>query len=66
MSGLIGPSLAQLATRVYIAGRLTNTPDNIIDWIKDPPTVDPRTPMPNLGVDDANGRNIAAYLYTLK
>lgn len=64
--GLVGPSLAQLANRLYVAGVLPNTPDNLIRWIENPPEIDPRTAMPKLGVDETNARNIAAYLYTLK
>ncbi len=64
--GLVGPPLTQIANRIYIAGVLTNTPDNLIEWIQNPPGVDPRTAMPNLGVDEAAARDIAAYLYTLR
>jgi cytochrome c2 len=64
--GLVGPPLTQIANRIYIAGVLTNTPDNLIEWIQNPPGVDPRTAMPNLGVGEAAARNIAAYLYTLR
>jgi cytochrome c len=44
---------------------LTNTPDNLIEWIQNPPGIDPRTATPNLGIDEAAARDIAAYLYTL-
>jgi cytochrome c len=64
--GLVGPPLTQIANRIYIAGVLTNTPDNLIEWIQNPPGVDPRTAMPNLGIDEAAARDIAAYLYTLR
>jgi cytochrome c2 len=64
--GLVGPPLTQIANRIYIAGVLTNTPDNLIEWIQNAPGVDPRTAMPNLGVDETAARNIAAYLYTLR
>jgi cytochrome c2 len=64
--GLVGPPLTQIANRIYIAGVLTNTPDNLIEWIENPPGIDAQTAMPNLGVDKAAARNIAAYLYTLK
>ena len=64
--GLVGPPLTQIANRIYIAGVLTNTPDNLIEWIQNPPGVDPRTAMPNLGVEETAARDIAAYLYTLK
>ena len=63
---LVGPPLTKVAARTYVAGVLTNTPDNMIRWIKDPPGVDPLTAMPNLGVTDEDARDIASYLYTLK
>jgi cytochrome c len=65
-NGLVGPPLTQVASRVYLAGRLQNTPDNMIQWIRNPQGVDEKTAMPNLGVSDADARDIASYLYTLK
>ena len=64
--GRSGDSLAGIADRIYIAGVLQNTPDNMVRWIKDPPGVDPKTVMPNLGVTDQDAKDIAGYLYTLK
>lgn len=51
---------------MYIAGLLTNTPDNLMRWIRDPPGVDSLTAMPNVGVTEPDARDIAAYLYTLR
>ena len=65
-NGLVGPPLNQIASRVYLAGRLQNTPDNMIRWIQDPHAVDDKTAMPNLNVTEADARDIASYLYTLK
>jgi len=64
--GLVGPPLGQIASRVYIAGVLANEPDNMIRWIEDPPSVDSKTAMPNMGVIGRDARDIAAYLYTLR
>ena len=64
--GKVGPSLKGISGRAYIAGRLDNTPGNLINWIDDPKSVDPRTAMPDVGVTTAEARDIAAYLYTLK
>jgi cytochrome c2 len=64
--GLVGPPLTSLANRVYIAGVLTNTPDNLMDWIQRPRRADRQTAMPNVGVTEEDARDIAAYLYTLK
>lgn len=65
-NALVGPPLSQIASRSYIGGVLANTPDNMIRWIQNPPAVDPLTAMPNLHVSNAEARDIASYLYTLK
>ena len=53
------------ATQVYVAGVLTNTPQNLTFWISNPKKADPRTAMPDLGVGADDARDIAAYLYRL-
>jgi cytochrome c len=58
----IGPNLGHFADRRYIAGRLANTPANLITWIRDPQGVDPGNVMPELGVTARDARDIAAYL----
>ena len=63
---LVGPSLERIASRVYIAGRLINEPNAMIAWIRDPRHLRSPTAMPVLGVGEQEGRDIAAYLYTLK
>jgi cytochrome c2 len=65
-NGLVGPPLAGIASRSYIAGVLPNAPDNMLRWIRDPKGVDPKTAMPNTGVTPSDARHITAYLYTLK
>jgi putative membrane protein len=64
--GLVGPPLGQIASRVYIAGVLPNEPDNMIRWIENPPAIDSKTAMPNMGVTARDARDIATYLYTLR
>ena len=64
-AGLVGPPLKGVGGRVYLAGRLENTPDNLIAWIEHPRAIDPQTAMPELGVTRSHARDIAAYLYTL-
>ena len=59
----VGPPLESFRKRVYIAGRLTNTPDALVKWIVNPRGVDPQTAMPVVGVDETQARDIAAYLY---
>ncbi|HVU12099.1 MAG TPA: c-type cytochrome [Phototrophicaceae bacterium] len=65
-TGTVGPALNNLAQRAYIAGKLQNTPDNLVQWIRFPQEVEPGVDMPDLGVTEAAARDIAAYLYTLK
>ena len=65
-NGLVGPPLAGIASRSYIAGVLPNAPDNMLRWIRDPKSVDEKTAMPNTGVTPSDARHIAAYLYTLE
>jgi cytochrome c len=60
---MAAPPLDHFYQRIYIAGRLPNTWDNLIKWIQDPQGVEPGTAMPNLGVSEVEARNIAAYLY---
>jgi cytochrome c len=63
---LVGPPLTHWADRSYIAGRLTNSPENLILWIQFPQSVDPGNAMPDMGVTDQDAHDIAAYLYTLR
>lgn len=64
--GLVGPPLFFFSRRTMIAGELPNTPDNLVRWIKDPKQVEPGTAMPDLGLNDQQARDVAAYLYTLQ
>lgn len=64
--GNVGPPLSNLARRVYLAGRLPNTPENLSLWIRDPQSVDPRTAMPDMQVTETHARDMVAYLYTLE
>jgi cytochrome c1 len=63
--GLVGPPLLAWSRRTVIAGELPNTPENLVDWIMRPQSIEPGTAMPDLGVSDADARAIAAYLATL-
>jgi cytochrome c2 len=61
----VGPPLANVALRAYIGGVLPNTPDNLVRWLLDPPAIAPRTAMPNVGMNNEEAKDIAAYLLTL-
>jgi cytochrome c2 len=62
----VGPPLDNIASRSYLAGRLQNTPANMVRWIQHPQAITRGTAMPDMGVTDADARDIAAYLYTLR
>ena len=64
-NSLVGPPLTHFAQRGYIAGMLRNTPDNLVQWIRDPQKIVPGNAMPALGIDNRDAHDIAAYLYTL-
>jgi cytochrome c len=64
--GLVGPSLEGMALRIYVAGHLPNTPQNLMTWIRQPRHVDPKTAMPAVAASEEQVRDIAAYLYTLR
>jgi cytochrome c2 len=63
-SGGVGPSLDGIAVRAVIAGKLSNTPDNLETWIRDPQRISPGTAMPDLNVGERDARDISAFLYT--
>jgi len=64
--GLVGPPLTSLGARMYLAGALPNTPENLVRWIRHPQDIRRPNVMPDMGVTEQDGRDIAAYLYTLQ
>jgi len=64
-TGQVGPDLANIARRVYVAGVVTNTPRNLIDFIIDPKSIDPKTAMPTTGISPREAADVAAYLYSI-
>jgi cytochrome c2 len=63
-TGSVGPPLDGIAARVIIAGHLSNRPENMERWIREPQQVSPGTAMPDLHVGEADARDITAFLYT--
>lgn len=59
----MGPPLTGVATRTYIAGVLSNTPENLFRWIVDPPAIDAKTAMPKIGVEGGCARYGGVSLY---
>lgn len=64
--GKVGPPLSGVASRVYLAGTLPNTPESMAAFIRAPQKADPRTAMPDMGVTEEHARDMVAYLYTLE
>jgi cytochrome c2 len=62
----VGPPLTSIARRMYLAGHIENTPENMMRWIQHPHAFDERTAMPEMGVSEGHSRHITAYLYTLQ
>ena len=62
----VGPPLTAIARRVYLAGHIQNTPENMMRWIQHPHTYERQTAMPEMGVSPQDSRDIVAYLYTLR
>lgn len=64
--GRVGPPLDRWASRGYIAGRLANTPDNLVDWLRRTQHIAPGSAMPGLDVTKRDAWDMAAYLYSPK
>ncbi len=58
----VGPQLHGFRHQIYIAGRLQNTPENLVRWIHDPEAIDPLTAMPTVAMTEQDARDLAAYL----
>lgn len=64
--GMAGPSLDHFARRIFIAGILPNSPDNLAYWLRFPQKVVPGNAMPDSGLNKSEARDAAAYLESLK
>lgn len=58
----VGPALDGYERHQYIAGYLPNTAANLALWLRATHQVKPQSAMPELGVSDQDGADIAAYL----
>lgn len=64
--GLIGPNLANVGSRRYIAaGTLRNTDENLMKWIMDPQEVKEGVLMLDMGLQEPQAAALVAYLRTL-
>lgn len=64
--GVVGPPLTSIARRVYIAGVLRNSPENMMAWLQNPQQFVPGNAMPQMNVSAENSRDLSAYLFTLR
>ena len=64
--GLVGPPLTGIAQRVYLAGVLRNSPENMSAWLQDPQQFVPGNAMPRMGISPSDARDLTAFLYTLR
>lgn len=62
----VGPPLQGIGGRSLIAGKLSNTPENMVQWLRAPQEVKPHTAMPDLRVSREDAADMAAYLATLR
>lgn len=65
-NGIVGPSLAGFGKRQLIAGVAPNQPAVLVQWVRDAPSIAPNTGMPELPLTEAQARDVAAYLVTLR
>jgi cytochrome c oxidase subunit 2 len=63
----VGPDLTHFGARRSIAANtLTNTPENLARWLRNPQAVKPGNLMPNLNLSDQDIQALVAYLGSLK
>lgn len=62
----VGPPLEHWSQRSFIAGYLPNSQPNLVLWLLDPGSIRPGTAMPDVGLDESDARDIAAYLLSLR
>ena len=65
-NGEVGPPLEHVGRRKILAGFLANTPSNMEAWLRAPQTAVPGNAMPDMGLNERQVRDLAAYLYTLR
>ena len=64
--GRVGPPLDAIGSRIYLAGLLPNTPQNMRLWIASPQKVKPGTAMPDQQVTEPHLSDMVAYLSALR
>ena len=66
-NGRFGPDLTHLMSRDTLAsGAMSNSPQNLREWIKSPDQFKPGVLMPAMNLKDADLDKVVGYLTTLK
>lgn len=65
-NSLVGPPLTGWAERSFIAGKLPNVPDHLLQWIRFPQAIEPGTAMPDMDVSEEDAEDMVAYLFSLR
>ena len=65
-SGLVGPPLTLMGRRVFVAGLLRNTEQNLAAWVLDPQRIVPGNAMPSTNLTPTEAMDVAAYLETIR
>jgi cytochrome c2 len=64
--GVVGPPLTMIGRRIFIAGMLRNTPENLAAWVFDPQRYVPGNAMPSTGLTETEAIDVATYLETIR
>ena len=65
-NGLVGPPLTLMGRRIFVAGLLRNTPQNLAAWVLEPQRFVPGNAMPSTGLTPSEALDVAAYLETIR
>ena len=64
--GRSAPPLTAFGRRSYIAGQIPNGPATLTQWLLHPQALLPQARMPDMGASEADARDMAAYLQSLR
>ena len=64
--GALGPDLTGFASRPTLNGRVPKNPQAVAAYLLNPTAIDAQTSMPAVGLSEAEAKDIAAFLETLK
>jgi len=66
-NGSAAPDLTHLGSRLTLgSGVISNSPENLALWLKNPQTIKPGCLMPNFGLTDQQTQELAAYFESTK